>query len=303
MSPFILIVPAFAIIVFSEFALSRKRKDGTYDGKDLIANFFIGIGGLILGVVSKKALEIGLFFFVFQLFTPLRLEWLGYESLGWAWWVWILAILGDDFTFYWHHRWSHKIRILWAAHVVHHSSRYFNFSIGLRNGWAVMLYKHFWWLWMPALGFEPGMITLALIFNALYQFLQHTQHVRSYGLPASIFVTPGLHEIHHASNIRYLDKNYGGILIIWDRIFGTYQRYEPEVEKVEFGVLNDPASNNPFFLHVHEFLRIFRDLRRSKTLKEVFFQLFGQPGWSSDGSTKTANELQREFLLKTQHDG
>ncbi len=289
-----------AIVV--EFWLSSKKHQEVYDWKDLRANVAIGIGGALFSSLLKRTIEFGLFLAVFEWGAPVRQEILGYYSLGWGWWVWILAIIGDDFTFYWHHRWSHEIRILWAAHVVHHSSTFFNFSTGLRNGWAVLLYKHFWWLWMPALGFEPAMVITALFINSIYQFTLHTRNIRRFWLPGTVFVTPWFHEVHHASNVQYLDKNYAGIFILWDRIFGTFQKQEPSWGKPVYGVLDDPHSVNPVYLHLHEFVKIARDVKRAVHWKEALKYVFGRPGWSADGSTHTAKALQEEFYQQLSHD-
>lgn len=293
MIPFHIIAPAFLLVIAVEIGISRFNKREVYDWKDLGVNVLVGIGGAIFSSLLKRAIEIGLFFSVFNWLSPWRQAWLGYDSLGWGVWVWVLAIIGDDFTFYWHHRWSHEIRILWAGHVVHHSSRFFNYSTGLRNGWTVLLYKHFWWIWMPAIGFEPAMVTAALVINSVYQFSLHTQHIRRW-LPDIIFITPALHEIHHASNVRYLDKNYAGMLIIWDRLFGTFQRNESEIEKPVFGVPGHPTSHNPLYLHLYLPLKILQDLKGAKTWRARFLYVFGRPDWSAgNGAESRSSHFQK----------
>lgn len=279
MTLFYLIAPVLMSIILYDVIRSFNKKDGIYEKKDLLTNISIGIIGFILAGLIKKLLEFIFFIFLFELTLTTRQHLLGYETLGWSWWIWILAVFGDDFTYYWHHRWSHSIRLLWAAHVVHHSSKYFNFSTGLRNGWVVLLYKHFWWIWMPIIGFEPVMITSVLIFNSLYQFAMHIQYNGRYFLPDLIFISPQLHQVHHARDIQYIDKNYGGFLSIWDRFFGTFEKYDATPE---FGITKDIHSNNPFYLHAHEFLAIARDVRQSKSFRETLLYIFGVPGWQPD---------------------
>jgi sterol desaturase/sphingolipid hydroxylase (fatty acid hydroxylase superfamily) len=292
MIPFHFIVPAFLLVIAAEWALSRKHQPETYNWKDLRTNIMVGIGGAVFSSLLKRAIEIWLFFGVFEACSSWRQHWLGYDSLGWAWWIWILAILGDDFNFYWHHRFSHEIRILWAAHVVHHSSRFFNYSTGLRNGWTALLYKHFWWVWMPALGFEPAMVTAALIINAIYQFSLHTKHIRRFWLPEAIFVSPMLHEVHHASNVRYLDKNYAGIFVFWDKLFGTFQKNESEKEAIVYGISDDLQNRNAVYLHLHEPFKIWQDLKQANSLSEAWRYVFGRPGWAPNGASRTSKARQ-----------
>ena len=147
--------------------------------------------------------------------TPLRLD-------PGDWWVWVLLFFADDFSYYWFHRISHESRFFWASHVVHHSSTHYNLSTALRQTWVPMTYLPFW-LWMPAVGFEPWMVLLAQAWSLIYQFWIHTERITRLPRPLEwVLNTPSHHRVHHGSNEVYLDKNYGGILIIWDRLFGTY---------------------------------------------------------------------------------
>lgn len=246
-----------------------------------------------------KAWALVVFIIIFEFFKELRVEFLGYESFGWAWYVWIIAMICDDFNFYWHHRLSHNIRLLWAAHIPHHNADTFNLTVSIRNGWFITLYKPIFWLWMPIIGFEPVMIATALIINATYQFFLHSQVVPSMGWYEKIFNTPYIHQVHHSSNVEYLDRNHGGILLIWDRIFGTYQRVIKDV-KFKYGVVHGPKSVNPIEANTHEFKSIWRDLKRSPKLYDKFMYIFGPPGWSHDNSSKTAKQLHAELKLARQ---
>src|SRR5690606_14912955 len=163
-----------------------------------------------------KVVALGVFIVIFNLFKEIRIQYLGYESFGWAWYVWVVCLLCDDFNFYWHHRLSHTIRLLWAAHIPHHNADTFNLTVSIRNGWFITFYKPIFWLWMAAIGFEPVMIATCLVINAAYQFFLHTQHVPKLPWYGAVFNTPYDHVVHHSSNVEYMDKNHGGILIIWD---------------------------------------------------------------------------------------
>jgi len=283
------IYPIFIILMILEFVLARHL----FDVKESLSGFAIAAGASLVAFFTK-VIAFGVFVFFFEFFKDFRMEYLGYESFGFAWYVWIFAILADDLSFYWHHRMSHTIRLLWAAHVPHHSAKNFNFTIGIRNGWFVTLYKPIFWLWMAFLGFEPAMIATALIINGIYQFFLHTQLIPSLGWYEKVFNTPFIHQVHHCSNVEYLDKNHGGMLIIWDKLFGTYQDIIPKL-KPKYGILKDPDTYNPILLNTHEFSSIWKDVRSVPSWKDKFKYIFYPPGWSHDHSSKTAMELQQEL--------
>jgi sterol desaturase/sphingolipid hydroxylase (fatty acid hydroxylase superfamily) len=286
-------VPLFLILIITEIYVSYKEEKDLYDWKDLCASSFMGAGALLVGPLSKLA-TFGLFYFLYNVAEPLRAEWLGFESLGWSWWVWILAIIADDFNFYWYHRYSHTIRVLWAAHVVHHSSRRFNYGTAIRNGWITLLYKPFWWLWMPLVGFHPVMIATVISINSLYQFCLHTQYVPRLGFLEKFMNTPILHQVHHARNVEYLDKNHGGMLIIWDKLFGTFKDLDDNV-KPEFGVLSEPNSYNPMRILLHEYDSIWSDIKKAPGWKNKLKYVFSEPGWSHDNSRLTAKQMQEKM--------
>lgn len=269
------------------------------DLKDTAAGFGIALGASIVVSFTKVFTVVYIFQFFFDVMMSVREALFGYSEVGWAWWAWALCILADDFNFYWHHRWSHTVRLLWAAHVPHHSSKQFNLSVSIRNGWFITFYKPIFWLWLPIVGFDPMMVGTALIINATYQYFLHTRTVKDMGLFGKIFNTPYVHQVHHSSNVEYLDKNHGGILVIWDKLFGTWQ---PVIEDLEpkYGILKDPGTYNPIRLNTHEFEDIWRDLKKSSKLKDKLMYVFGPPGWSHDGSTQTAKEIQAEFAMRQQ---
>jgi sterol desaturase/sphingolipid hydroxylase (fatty acid hydroxylase superfamily) len=253
----------------------------------------MGFGAILIGPLTKL-LMFGAFYFLYEVGKPLRAEWLGFESLGWAWWVWVLAILVDDHNFYWHHRFSHTVRVLWAAHVVHHSSRKYYFGVGLRNGWFTLIYKPMWWLWMPLVGFHPVIVATVMSINSIYQFFLHTQDVPRLGILEKFMNTPKLHQVHHARNVEYLDKNHGGMFIIWDKLYGTFKDLDDNI-KTEFGVLSEPNSYHPFVILLHEYNSIAKDIKTAPDFKSKLKYVFGEPGWSHDNSRMTAKQMQAQL--------
>lgn len=285
--------PILIALIVIEFFTAKHL----YDLKESLSSFVIaGISTLIVTVTKVAAL--GVFIYLFEWSKPLRLEILGYESVGWAWYAWVFCILADDFNFYWHHRFSHTVRLLWAAHIPHHNADTFNLTVSIRNGWFITLYKPIFWLWMPILGFEPIMIAAALIINASYQFFLHSQLVPNLGLVGKVMNNPYVHVVHHCSNIEYMDRNHGGILLIWDRLFGTYQDPIKGLKPI-FGVTKPPNSYNPIIANTHEFSNIFRDVKKSKYFKDKFMYIFGPPGWSHDNSSKSVRQMRRELQIQS----
>jgi sterol desaturase/sphingolipid hydroxylase (fatty acid hydroxylase superfamily) len=188
------------------------------------------------------------------------------------------AIIGAmvlwDFLYYWDHRWMHEVRLLWANHVTHHSSRRYNLSTALRQPWSGFLTA---WVFapMPLLGYSAPTIAKAAQLNLLYQYWIHTEAIDRLPRPVEqVFNTPSHHRVHHGANPQYLDKNYGGILIVWDRLFGTF---EPELRKVKYGLTKNIDTFNPLRIAYHEFVDIGRDVVRAKGLRAKARQVFGRP--------------------------
>jgi sterol desaturase/sphingolipid hydroxylase (fatty acid hydroxylase superfamily) len=281
------IYPVLAGFMIMEYLVARDN----YELKDSLAGFGIAIGASIVASFTKVFTVVVVFQWFFEVMSPLREQYLGYSSIGYAWWAWVFAVFADDFNFYWHHRLSHTVRVLWAAHVPHHSSKNYNLAVSIRNGWFISFYKPIFWLWMACIGFEPIMIGTAMIINGTYQYFLHTKKVGSLGLIGKIFNNPYVHAVHHSSNVEYLDKNHGGIFLIWDHAFGTWQNIIEGVAP-KYGILKDPGTYNPIRLNTHEFEAIFRDLKKAKGFKETLMYLFGPPGWSPDNSSLTVRQMQ-----------
>ena len=204
--------------------------------------------------------------------TPLRLD-------PGDWGVWVLLFFADDVSYYWFHRVSHESRVFWASHVVHHSSEHYNLSTALRQTWVPMTYFPFW-LWLPLVGFPVWMVLLAQAWSLIYQFWIHTERIRKLPRPLEyVLNTPSHHRVHHGSNEVYLDKNYGGILIIWDRIFGTFTR---EGERVRYGLTKNIRTFSPVKVAFHEYGAMWGDLKRARSWRERLGVLFKGPGWRPD---------------------
>ncbi|VAW17370.1 Fatty acid hydroxylase family (carotene hydroxylase/sterol desaturase) [hydrothermal vent metagenome] len=298
-NPLVYGAPCFIAFILLELAYSKTHgKEGLYAWKDLFASSFMGVGSAIIAPLIKVVSAIVIFEFTYELFNPMvegvRTNILGYESFGYVWYIWLLCQLADDFTYYWFHRANHEIRILWAAHIVHHSSEHYNLGTAIRNGWFTILYKPFFYMWMPALGFPPEMVVVCLGIEALWQFQLHSTYVPKMGFIEKIFNTHTMHQAHHAQNVEYLDKNHGGFLNFFDKMFGTWIELDDTID-VKYGVIHAPNSNNPMVILTHEFKDIWNDMKKSPKIGHKLMYIFGPPGWSHDGSTMTVKQQQRLF--------
>lgn len=209
---------------------------------------------------------------------------------------WLMLFILEDLAFYFEHRVDHYCRLFWAVHVTHHSSEEFNLTTGFRSSVFQPLYRFVYFIPLALLGFQPVDIVLMYSITQIYGILVHTQSIQK--MPAwfeVLFVSPSHHRVHHASNIIYLDKNMGMCLIIWDKLFGTFQKELPE-EPVVYG-LTKPLEHphHPVKIVFHEWQSLWQDLRKKTTVRNKLKYLFMPPGWSHDGSTKTAKELREKI--------
>ena len=293
--PVVWAIPFFLILISIELYINWKEKLDLYEKKEALSSIGMGLGSLVIDILTK-GLALGAYFILFK-YQLFDVDHNG-GGLGWHWWTWVLIIFADDFTFYWHHRLSHEIRILWAAHVNHHSSQTLNLATALRQSWGEQFYKYIWWLWMPLVGFPPLMMMMMMSFSLIYQYWVHTELIKR--LPVwyeFIFNTPSHHRVHHASNIRYLDQNHAGILIIWDRMFGTFSP-ELDTEKPVYGITKNINTYNLFHIAGHEFVDVYRDVKRAPTFKDKLKYIFYPPGWSHDGPDQRAKTLRRNAGIK-----
>ncbi len=298
-NPLIYGVPCFLGLILVELTYSKHHdNDELYHWKDLGASLTMGIGSTLIAPLIKTVTVILLFNWVYDIFNPVvdgvRTNIFGWESFGYAWYVWILCQLADDFSYYWFHRQNHMVHFFWAAHIVHHSSENFNLGTAVRNGWFTIFYKPLFYVWIVAIGFPPEMLVVCLGIEALWQFQLHSQYVPKLGIIDKIFNTHTMHQVHHARNLEYMDKNHGGFLNIFDRMFGTFKELDEEIE-IEYGVTKSPDSYNPLVILTHEYKDIWKDMKRSPKLKHKFMYAFGPPGWSHDGSTLTIKQMRQKL--------
>lgn len=202
-------------------------------------------------------------------------------------WSWIVVLLLADLTYYWMHRVEHRVRVLWTYHSVHHSSPEFNLTTGLRLAWIEGLVEWIFFVPLVLVGFDAVQVIAALAIVVIYQTWIHTEKVDRLGWADKVFNTPSTHRVHHAKNPRYLDKNYGGILILWDRLFGTY---EPESDPPVYGITEPVKSSNPFVINFRDSLHLMLDIARSGSTRTTLKLLFMPPGWAPDKTHTSKDE-------------
>lgn len=261
-------IPAYILLMALELLSLRFLPDEAEQGytmRDTATSLSMGIGSLIANL-GWNILIVASYLWFWRI-TPLRIE----ET----WWSWVLAFVVYDFVYYWTHRADHRIRILWASHVNHHSSQHYNLSTALRQPWTSIGTMPFS-IPMILLGFSPAVVFLVQAANLLYQFPIHTERVGKLWRPVEyVMNTPSHHRVHHATNRIYLDKNFGGVFIVWDRMFGTFVA---ETEPVTFGLTKNIDTFNPLRVAFHEYAAIGRDLRVVRTPSEIYGVLFKSPG-------------------------
>jgi len=282
-------IPFFILAMLLELYVSLKHNIKTYEPKDAFSSIAMGLGNVFIGFLSKALVILALtWVYNFRFFTiPI------------SWWSFILIFFADDLSYYWFHRISHECRLFWASHVVHHSSQRYNLSTALRQTWSGGFYSFIFWLWLPLLGFHPAMILLQMSVSLLYQFWIHTETIdRMPNWFEAVFNTPSHHRVHHGSNPIYLDRNHAGILIIWDKLFGTFQE-ELREEKVTYGLVKNIDTYNPIKIAFLEWFYMFKDaFNGKKTFRDRLNYLIKPPGWKHDGTGKISDDLRKEWLHK-----
>jgi len=269
-------LPGLAILVVAESIEMFGERRFWKDKNEMFTNIAIGTVAIAISTSSKGFVYLFLtWLFKFRLFTIAPT----------AWWAWAICFFADDLSYYWFHRASHQVRFLWASHAVHHSPQNFTFSSALRMPWTSTLTGNFlFWFWMPLAGLAPMMIVTVKSFNAVYQFWLHTEKINK--MPKwfeALFNTPSHHRVHHGSNVEYLDKNHGGTLIIWDRLFGTYCN---ETQKPVYGLTKNIKTKNLLGIVFHEWGGLYKDIRCASSAKERMQMIFLAPGWRKPASEK-----------------
>lgn len=288
-------VPFFVLTIIIEMIWVRVGKKGRYQVADSFSSLAMGFGNQIVGTLFGAAFVAAAYYWVYQhrLFT-----------LPWTAPVMIACFFAEDCAYYWFHRVAHERRFFWASHVIHHSSQHYNLTTALRQTWTGAAGFNFvFWLPLLYLGFPPAMVMMFSAISLVYQYWIHTELIGRMWTPFErVMNTPSHHRVHHAINAKYLDANYAGVLIIWDRIFGTFVP-EDDTEKPRYGIVSQLGTFNPFRIAFHEWAGIWRDVTHAKSLREVFGYVLGPPGWSPDGSRKTSASIKaawREQLAQEQ---
>ncbi|MDO6743159.1 sterol desaturase family protein [Tenacibaculum soleae] len=280
------VLPIFFISMVIEYKISKEK----YSLNDTKVSLLMMLFSAIVEFIPKIVAFI-VFFFLYEL-SPLK------DTVGRQWWAWIILFLADDFAYYWFHRLNHEVRLFWAGHVPHHSSIYMNLGTALRQGVGERAHKFLFWIWIPLLGFDPLMMFTMMGVSLIYQFFIHTELIDKLPKPIEyIFNTPSHHRVHHASNIRYLDCNHAGILIIWDRLFGTFSEELIAVEKPIYGLTVNINTYNPIKVATHEYGAIWNDVKRASKLSDKLNYIFNSPGWTHDGEDKRAKTLRKKMNL------
>lgn len=277
--PYLLIPIFLSLVVIEALWLKRSRKVA-YDWRASAASLVIGLGQNISGLLTAGVFA-GVYLWAWQhhLYNiPLKKAW-----------AIALLFLGVEFLYYWQHRISHGCRWFWASHAVHHSSTQFNLSASYRLGWTVgisgvlLIYLPLVWI-----GFPPPAVFAMLGLNLAYQFWLHTELVPKLGWFEWAFNTPSHHRVHHGTNVDYLDRNYGGVLIVFDRLFGTYAT---ETEPSRYGLVKPLVSHNPVYIAFHEWLHLWQDVHKARRWRDGFGIVFGPPGWRPNGEQLTTKAM------------
>jgi sterol desaturase/sphingolipid hydroxylase (fatty acid hydroxylase superfamily) len=285
-SPVDFAVPLFVALIIAEMLWARKRAPESYEPKDTLNSLLLGFGSTVAGLIFGGAMfAVAVWGYHYRLTT-----------IPWTWWAWIACFILDDLAYYVFHRSAHRVRWFWASHVNHHSSQHYNLSTALRQTWTGFFAISFVFR-MPLLfvGFHPAMLLFCGGINLIYQFWIHTEVIGR--LPRwfeAVMNTPSHHRVHHAVNPRYLDRNYAGVFIIWDKMFGTFT---PEVddELIRYGIIKQLGSFNLLWTVFHEWVGILRDLAHAPLSAKLGY-LFGPPGWSHDGSRDTSDMIRKRWM-------
>ncbi|GGW18024.1 sterol desaturase family protein [Streptomyces capoamus] len=270
--PAVYAMPAMALLIVIELLAIKFGDDPDgrqgYDPRDHRASIITGLGALVSSTLLRTV-ALALYLLVYEYVAPWHLS-------PTAWTTWFVVFWGVEFLLYWYHRAAHAIRLIWAGHQVHHSSQYLNLSTALRRKWAQWFEKMVW-LPLPLLGVHPAMVFTMHSVHLLWGLFAHTEKIRKLPRPIEyVFVTPSHHRVHHGSDPEYLDKNFGSILIIWDRIFGTFQ---PELHRPTYGLTKQLETYSIWKIQLHEFATMVRDVRGARTLRHKLGYVFGPPGW------------------------
>jgi sterol desaturase/sphingolipid hydroxylase (fatty acid hydroxylase superfamily) len=278
-------VPGFILLILAEMLVARARDRRRYCPRDTFTSLMLGFGSTIAGALSA-----GL---VYSL--AVAVHGFALRDIGFVWWAWILCFLLDDLAYYVFHRSAHRVRWFWASHVIHHSSQHYNLSTALRQTWTGFISLAFIFrLPLFLIGFPPEMVFFCAGLNLIYQFWIHTEMVgRMPRWFEAVMNTPSHHRVHHATNAAYLDRNYAGVFIIWDRMFGTFTPERDDLPP-RYGLVKNLGRFNLIWAAFHEWVGIARDVARAPGWRARLLYAFGPPGWSHDGSRDTSETIREK---------
>jgi sterol desaturase/sphingolipid hydroxylase (fatty acid hydroxylase superfamily) len=279
--------PLYVIVIGIELLVSNLRKQDSYTWKDTWQNIYLMLLNAGLDLLFRAIYAgIILAFFFEHRFGAIQTPWI----------YWTTLIVFEDFMYYWLHRVDHHCRLFWATHVTHHSSAKFNLTVGFRSSVMEPLYRFVYFIPLALCGFHPVDIAFVYSLTQIWGILVHTEKVHKLGWLEYIIVTPSHHRVHHASNPKYLDKNMGMFLIVWDKLFGTFQPELPSeaYQPIKYGLTQPLEKETPVTIVFHEWDNISRDLKRKDlSFRQKWKYLFKAPGWSHDGSRYTSEQLRK----------
>jgi hypothetical protein len=279
-------IPFFIVLIVAEMLWVSRRAPTAYEPRDTLVSLALGLGNTAIGLLTAGLVGlVALWLYQFRVLT-----------IGWAWWAWGVCFVLDDFNYYWAHRSGHRVRWFWAAHVNHHSSQHYNLSTALRQPWTGFVALSFVFrIWPALLGFHPLMIATVVGVNLIGQFWFHTETIRR--LPRwfeAVMNTPSHHRVHHATNPLYLDRNYAGVFIVWDRLFGTFQAEQDDLP-IHYGIVNQLGSFNLLRAALHEWIAMGQDIWRAPWRHKLAY-IWRVPGWSHDDSRDTTDRIKARWL-------
>jgi sterol desaturase/sphingolipid hydroxylase (fatty acid hydroxylase superfamily) len=268
-------VPGFVLLVLVEMIVARFRDTTRYEPKDTLTSLALGLGSTVAGALTAGiAFAMAVWVWQFRLF-----------DIGYAWYWFVLAFVVDDLAYYVFHRLAHRVRWFWASHVIHHSSQHYNLSTALRQTWTGFISLGFLFrLPLALIGFPPPMLVFVAGINLVYQFWIHTEVISH-------------HRVHHATNAQYLDRNYAGVFIVWDRMFGTFTA-ERDDDRPRYGIVHDLGSFNLFWAAFHEWVGIAHDVWAAPTWHAKLNYMLKPPGWSHDGSRATSESIKQRWAAR-----
>ena len=285
LGPVEIAIPFFILAIVLEMYWARRRSPRAYEPRDTLTSLALGTGSTLVNALTAGLVAA----------AALWLYQHRVATIGWAWWAWIACFVLDDFNYYWAHRTGHRVRWFWASHVNHHSSQHYNLSTALRQTWTGFFALSFAFrIWPAFIGFDPAMIVTVGAVNLVYQFWIHTEAIGQ--MPRwfeMVMNTPSHHRVHHATNPVYLDRNYAGVFIIWDRLFGSFQR-ELDDEVIHYGIVRQLGTFSLIWSAFHEWAGIARDLWAAPWRYKLGY-LVMPPGWSHDGSRDTSDAIRARW--------